>query len=335
MIDASISWAEKYRPKVLDDMIFPNQEWKKIVQEWLDKGKIDGNVALFGRGGLGKTSLAEVLIRGVIKSQSDLKRIKTRSVNEIDTLGEFMRSRPIASKQKIVYIEEADGLSREAQRELKEKYTEKYQEYCSIILTTNYPNAIDSFLMQRFLYKIDFNELKPKDILERVSWILGQENIVFNEKELEEWIEVNSKLGLRNIINQLQLSAKLNNGAIILSDSNSERQDIEDRVLGLCITMVQAFINCKDTKQRRIAAINPINSEIFPNEWAEFIQLVHNNYGLNYRLIMEKLLEHIRYIPLKIILIKYLENLSMKKYPGLHMVACLGEMLKCIYDGSF
>ena len=59
--------------------------------------------------------------------ENDLKVIKSRSVQEIDSINEFIKTQPISSPIKIIMIEEADRLSSQAQTELKEKYTEQYQ----------------------------------------------------------------------------------------------------------------------------------------------------------------------------------------------------------------
>ena len=127
MINANLSWAEKYRPKNFNDLIYPNNKWKNIIEDWIKNKKIGGNIALFGPGGLGKSTLAKIIINNIIKSPNDLKVIKSRSVQEIDSINEFIKTQPISSPIKIIMIEEADRLSSQAQTELKEKYTEQYQ----------------------------------------------------------------------------------------------------------------------------------------------------------------------------------------------------------------
>ena len=36
MLKPEASWAEKYRPKTIDDLILPNENWKKVIQKWID-----------------------------------------------------------------------------------------------------------------------------------------------------------------------------------------------------------------------------------------------------------------------------------------------------------
>lgn len=333
MLTPEVSWAEKYRPKTLNELIFPNSNWKKIIEDWITTGHIGGNIALFGPGGFGKSSLSELIIKSIIKNQHDLKRIKTRSVQEIETIGDFIRSKPIASPIKIIYIEEADGLSSQAQRELKEKYTEKFQDHCSIILTSNYPYSIDEFLLQRFLYKIDFSRLNITDVISRLQEILTIEKSKYNETELINWVENNISSGMRNMINMLQLSHKLNDGQIILTEINSNK-DLEDKVIGLCLNIISNYISA-DLKLKKAAYINPIGSSIIGSDWVELVQCTHNNYGIDYKNIFEEIDKQIKYLPVKKIIGEYLENLSTKKYPHIHLLSCLSDVMRCIVELNF
>lgn len=331
LVSPNISWAEKYRPKTIDDLIFPNNQWKNTIHQWLQDKKINGNIALFGCGGFGKSSLAKILINTFIKSPADFKLIKSRSVQEIDTIGEFIRSVPLESPMKIILIEEADRLSSAAQNELKDKYTEKFQDHCSIIITTNYPQLLDEFLLQRFIYKIDFSSLDQNLIFHRLLYILEQEQCQVNESELKDWIEKNANNGLRNLINYLQLSAIQNNNLIVFEDSVNFH-DLETKIIGLCQSIIGNFLNCKDLKERKIAYVNPIKSEIIGPQWVEFVQTITNNQQIDYRMILEKLEESISFLPIKFILTNYLETLKQKQYPHLHIMACLSEILKCITE---
>lgn len=331
MITENISWAEKYRPKTLNDLIFPNQKWKSVINEWITTKRIGGNIALFGPGGLGKSTLAKIVINNIITSPADLKIIKSRSVQEIDSIGEFIRSQPVSSPIKIIMIEEADRLSRQSQTELKEKYTEQFQDYCSIIISSNKPYLLDEHLLQRFLYRIDFSNLDINEIYSRLSDILNQEKCTFNETELKNWIINNSHKGMRELINNLQLSALMNNNIIVFDDINLN-QDIENKIILLSQSIINNFINCKDIKIKKLTFINPVNSELIGTHWVELTQLVTNNYGINYDIIFEELDKSIHFIPIKNILSKYIEDLQFKKYPHLHLLAFIGDVLKCLIE---
>lgn len=331
MLKPEASWAEKYRPKTIDDLILPNENWKKVIQKWINDKHIGGNIALFGYGGLGKSTLARILVNEIITNPSDFKLIKSRSVQEIDTIGEFIRSQPIGSPMKIILIEEADRLSSQAQTELKEKYTEQFQDHCSIIITTNYPYSIDEFLLQRFLYKLDFSRLDPAAVFNRLMFILDQEKCQVNENDLKEWIERNINSGLRNLINKLQLSSSLNDGVIIFDDI-STKKDLENRIISLCQSVLSNFLSCKDPKLKKMTYINPVNSEIIGPQWVELIRTVTNNFGIDYKIIFESLDESIHFLPMKQIMSSYLESIHLKQYPHLHLLSCLAELMKCVLE---
>lgn len=324
------TWFEKYRPKTCNDLIFPKPEYKQIVETWVNTGKPDGNIFLYGSGGTGKTSLAEILIKSIIKNAADLKRFISRSVSEVDSLNEFVKNRPISSPIKIVYIEEADRLSNQAQNELKEKYTEKYIDSTIFILTTNYPQSIDPYLLQRFTYKFGFGNLNVDAVLERLKFILNEEKSQYNETDLKNWVEENIQSGLRELINQLQISHKTNNGLIIF-EKIGESHDIEDKTIALSIEIIKTLLNIKDIKQKKLAFLTPINSQI-GKPWQELMTTTHNNYGIDYQRVLEELNNAIIFQPVKNIITEYMESINQKKYPHLHLLGCLSESIKCISE---
>jgi replication-associated recombination protein RarA len=61
------AWFEKYRPRVLDDVVFPDEKIKTTIEKFYNEGFIKGNILSYGPGGYGKTSLSEVLIHRIIK----------------------------------------------------------------------------------------------------------------------------------------------------------------------------------------------------------------------------------------------------------------------------
>ncbi len=326
MINLNVSWAEKYRPKDPADLILPKLEYKPIIDEWFTN-KPDGNIILYGKAGTGKTSLAEMLITCIIKNRSDIKRIVSRSVAEIDTLNDFVRGTPQSSICKIVYIEEADRLSKHSMIELKEKYTEHYQDTVCFILTTNHPHAIDEALMTRFVYQLDFSDINIEGVIKRLTFIINSENAKYNEEELKTFVTDNIHMGMREMINKLQISNKINGGRIIFADINLN-QDIEDKIIGFCIDIINKILNEPDAKNKYIAYNTPVTS-IIGNSWMELVSSVHNNYGISFVRIMEDVYNAIHFQPMKNILARYMEEVHTKKYPHLHLMASMSEIIMC------
>ena len=78
--------------------------------------------------------------------------------------------------------------------------------------------------------------------------------------------------------------------------------------------------------------VNPVNSSVIGTHWVEFTQLITNNYGINYEVIFENIEKSIHFLPFKNIISKYAETLQGKKYPHLHLLSCLCELMKCVVE---
>ncbi len=333
MLSPKKAWFETYRPETIDDLIFPKVEFRKLAKEWIETGQIDGNIFLYGPPGVGKTSLSLILIKSIIKSPADLKHIKSRSVKEIDTISDWITGMPIASPRKIVLIEECDMLSAHSFRELKDKYCEKYQDTVTFILSTNYPHKVDSALLTRFTYQLNFNKMDSNEIFNRVKFILDSEDSKYSDDELKTWLDDHNNIGLRDIINTLQVSHKLNDGYIIFEEVGLNK-DVEDKSIGLTMDILRSVLGNVNIKEKKMAYLDPLNSNI-ALQWKELVDIIHNNYGLDYTRIFEEVDNAIHFQPIKNILKEYIEVIDEKKYPHLHLLGCLSEMIKCIGEITF
>lgn len=333
MISPQISWFEKHRPTSIDEMVFSSIEQKNLVKSWIDNETIPGNVLLTGPAGTGKSTLALIAIRKIIKNQADLLRIKTRSVSDVDDkIAPFVTRRPVSSKTKIVYIEELDRTSRQFQGQLKEDLMEKYQEYVSFICCSNHPRRIDSALRTRFTFQIEFKSDNLEDIKKRLEHILAEEKAKYNQTELSEFVNKNFKSGLRDLINALQVSFISNNGVIDFK-SLEQNLNIEDNLISYIHQMIEKIMTTQDPGAKKICLSTPFSS-IIAKEYSSFVTLCHNNFDISYDNIFERLYETIKYLPLQVIIGKYSEEIDLKKYPHIHLISCFYEMMKCSIEST-
>lgn len=326
-LDVNISWFEKHRPTTIDDVVFDSEDDRDLFKNAINSNNLN-NTILFGPPGCGKTTVIEILIREIIKAGNDLFRMKTRSVQELDEkLKPFLNKKPVKSKIKIVYIEEMDALSSQAMRTLKEDCLEKYQKTCAFLCATNYLKKIDNALLTRFTYKISLTSTNIKGITNRLKQILEKEECKFDEDKLKIFVEKNHKKGLRDLINALQIeSIKTNKNFTFQSSETS--LNLEDSVVGLIFKILKTVLETSNLSERQNYKILPLNTKIGEN-YQQFVTILHNNYNLNFDAIYDILIENNQYLPLQLIIAKYSETTDGKKYPHLHLIACLYEMIDC------
>ncbi len=331
MLNPNISWFQCYRPDTINDIVFSSESDKNLATSWIQNERIPGNLLLSGPAGTGKSTLARVLIKGLIKSQADLCRMKSRKVEEIDDkITPFVGKKPAFSKAKIVYIEEIDGISRAGIRQLKEDLMENYQEYVSFVCCTNFPKRVDPAVISRFTFHIEFKSENVAGIKNRLEYILNTEKSKYNPEELSKFVEENYKVGFRNLINALQISHIANNGIINFQDLE-KNVNIEDNLISIIYTMTEAMMKTIEPSSRKMCLVAPLNS-IIAKEYQEFVTLCHNNYDISYESVFQRLYETTRYLPLQVIIGKYSEELDMKKYPHIHLIGCFYEMQRCIIE---
>ena len=171
-------WVEKYRPKTLADVLLSEEH-----REYFKKIKNDvPHILFYGSPGIGKTTLAKVIVNDILKCQ--YLYINASDENGIDTIRNkvitFSQTRSFDGKKKIVILDEADGLSGESLRILR-NVMDDYTETTRFILTANYVNKIIEPVRSRCaLFK-----LMPEvtDYISHSVKILKQENIKVNSDQ--------------------------------------------------------------------------------------------------------------------------------------------------------
>ncbi|MBW2993698.1 AAA family ATPase, partial [Candidatus Woesearchaeota archaeon] len=116
-------WTEKYRPKEFED-IKGQKEIVKRVKAFVEKKNMP-HVLFSGPAGIGKTSLALVVARQLFGEQwrqnfLELNASDERGIDIIrNKVKNFARTRAIGDVPfKIIYLDECDALTREAQQAL-------------------------------------------------------------------------------------------------------------------------------------------------------------------------------------------------------------------------
>jgi len=325
----NVSWFIKHQPKVIEDYVFDTESHKQIVEKIIETGVIPGNLLFSGPAGMGKSSLAALIIKNTIKSQVDYKHIKDRSVAAIDTLASWLNGRPVKSKKKVVLFEEMDKISGTASSTLKDGLLEKYQTNVAFIATSNFANKMDPALLSRFTH-LPFTGTNVAGVTKRCEQILEIENINFDKDLLYEYIQKNYKMGLRNLITQLQTNSI--SGSLDFTTLTVESGSIETILVNETLTIFRYLLEGGSTStDKRTMLLNPMNSAI-ANQYSKIIETIQFTKDLNYESILEEIDQKCNFLPVKMVISNYIETIQYKKLPHLHFIAFIYESMKVLFE---
>lgn len=200
-------WVEKYRPKTLGDIILSDDNLS-IIEKYQTENEIP-NLLFAGCQGVGKTTLAKILVNDVLECQ--YLYINASDENGIDTIRskvtQFAQTRSLDGKIKVIILDECDGLSQDAQRALRNTM-EEYAEITRFILTANYSHRIIPALQSR----CQSLDLTPPltGCKKRIDIILESEGVSVDKKQDEQIAQFikNTYPDLRKVINELQKFCK-------------------------------------------------------------------------------------------------------------------------------
>jgi replication factor C small subunit len=183
-------WVEKYRPKTIDGYVFRDDHQRKQIATWVKDRSIP-HLLLSGVAGIGKTTLAKILIHEIGIEDYDVLEInasRTNSVEDVrDKITNFVQMIPFGPF-KVVLLDEADYLSPNAQAALR-GVMEEYHSTARFILTCNYPNRIIPAIHSR-CQGFHVERTDQTEYTARVATILVEENIEFDLDTLDLYVKV-------------------------------------------------------------------------------------------------------------------------------------------------
>jgi len=228
----SQTFSEKYRPKTFSDIkgqLEAIEIAKKFVGEF-NLGKLTKTqkkaLILHGASGTGKTTLAHVIALETNSEIFELNASDLRNKSKLhETLKPAIEQQSLISKNKIILIDEIDGISATDRGGITE--------LLYLIETTNYPviltaNNVWSKKLAPLRKKTDLAQLKEinyqtiKDVLFDV---LRKENLFLNQNIITK-IAINAKGDIRAALNDLQTISKMKEPELLELDERNKETDI-------------------------------------------------------------------------------------------------------------
>ena len=316
-------WYEKYRPELVEEIVFPNKVIEETIYDYVDNRFIKGHCMFFGQGGVGKTTTNIVLMNAVLESVKD-RFVLERKVQDIEDLKGWLRASPLG-RQKIVIAEEFDRLSDAAQTEIKNGLMEKYDNVV-FLASTNKLHKIDSALLSRFTLVAKFDVAPVEELAKKCSTILSNERISYKMEDVTRFAEANKLKGLRTIINNLQLSCYNN---IFDADRTSffiGNSGAEFDVLQNIKWYIQAVVALDKNALYQLS----YNLNFIPDiakVRQNITYILQSNYSLNLEYIYTELLNEQIYLPIKNLITDYYQDSELKKLPSMHFEAMLNDII--------
>lgn len=211
---------EKYRPKDFSEVVGLEGKVSCLTIEALP------HFLFLGPAGCGKTTTARII---VTKSGSECLTLNASDERGIDTVRDkvktFAMTRSMNGKVKIVFLDEADALTAEAQAVLR-NLMETYHSNCRFIITGNYENKIIDPIKSRCVL-VRFGQASEADITRRLLFVCEAEGIMHDEAGVA-LLAKRCKGDLRKAINRLQELAEAG-----VNEKTAGALDSDERVLRL------------------------------------------------------------------------------------------------------
>ena len=200
-------WTEKYRPSTLTDYVFRDDAQRQQVQGWVNSGAIP-HLLFSGAPGVGKTTLAKILINELDIDEFDVLEINASRENSVDTIRDkitsFVQTMPFGAF-KIVLLDEADYITPNGQAALR-GVMETYHSTARFILTCNYPNRVIPALHSRcqgfHIERVDVTEFTA-----RMATVLVTEGIEFDLDTLDTYVKATYP-DMRKCLNMCQMNSQ-------------------------------------------------------------------------------------------------------------------------------
>lgn len=242
-------WVEKYRPQRLGDVVGQDEIVERL-EAYVRSGNLP-HLLFAGPAGTGKTTCAIALARELFKDNwranfSELNASDERGIDVVrNKIKDYARISPIGGDFKIIFLDEADALTSDAQAALR-RTMENYTRTCRFILSCNYSSRIIDPIQSRCAI-FRFRSLKPESVRKYLERIAKAEKIKITDDGLEALIYV-AQGDLRRAVNSLQVAAAISStvdsDALYKAASTARPEEVRKLIE---ISLEGDFLKARDT----------------------------------------------------------------------------------------
>ncbi len=224
-------WSEKHRPESLDDVIGQEQQVDRL-KKWVQDDSMP-HLLLHGPAGTGKTASVVAFAREKYGDdwRQNLIQMNASDDRGIETVRQDIKSKAKQSasgkyKFKILYLDESDSLTKDAQAALR-RVMEQYSDQTRFILSCNYPSKLIDPIQSRCT-PLPFRRLENDEIKELITRILEKEGVEYEESAVRKIIEY-VQGDARRAVQTLQTSVQ--DGVLTEDIINIVGGEVEDKVV--------------------------------------------------------------------------------------------------------
>jgi replication factor C small subunit len=204
-------WVEKYRPRNLSQVV-GQEDIVARLKSYVRSGNLP-HLLFAGPAGTGKTTCAIALARELYGESwrqrfLELNASDERGIGIVRTkIKEFARTASMGDKMfKIIFLDEADALTPEAQAALR-RTMERYTQTCRFIMSCNYSSKIIEPIQSRCAV-FRFRPIKAEDMGKHLRAIAAKESLKATDDGMEALLYI-SEGDMRRAINSLQVAAAM------------------------------------------------------------------------------------------------------------------------------